>query len=330
MVDEPPGFWYQRTSGVLMSVTVYHYKAFGIALASEMELPELEPHDSPADVVVRYGSVPEQLEDRVLAGPWYQVSPTRILLDVKEVGRFLISEGSDVVVDPADGALDQDVRLYFLGQVCAGLLHQRGALPLHASAIETDTGAVAFLGNSGAGKSTMATAFARLGHRILADDIVAVLPVADGVHALPGYPQVKLWADVCGHLGEDPEQLRRLRPEIEKFGKPVRGAYCQEPLPLQRIYLLEPGDGAQLGLCRVTGLDKIAALTQYTFRYPFLATREAKIPHFDLCARVAERAEALRLTRPRDSVLIDEAVELVRADLAASGVHPARARVVGE
>lgn len=79
-------------------------------------------------------------------------------------------------------------------------LPRRGGLLLHAAAVATApagppaaaagegrAGAWLLLGGSGAGKTTLATAFAAAGGEVLSDETVAVLPAGDGfvVHATP-------------------------------------------------------------------------------------------------------------------------------------------------
>ncbi|MRR12527.1 hypothetical protein EG835_08705, partial [bacterium] len=52
----------------------------------------------------------------------------------------------------------------------------RGHVVLHASAVEAGGGAVAFVGESGIGKSTLARELGALGCRVLSDDLLRVEP----------------------------------------------------------------------------------------------------------------------------------------------------------
>src|SRR2546429_642560 len=73
---------------------------------------------------------------------------------------------------------------YFLcGPVWATLCHQRGLLPLHASAILTDGRITAFAGRSGVGKSTTAALMHSLNYQLFADDI---LPITFDKNSEPG------------------------------------------------------------------------------------------------------------------------------------------------
>src|SRR3989454_2089338 len=54
---------------------------------------------------------------------------------------FRSREGREIVVEPAPGVDAGTLRLFLLGPVRAVLLHQRGFLVLHASAVVLDGGA---------------------------------------------------------------------------------------------------------------------------------------------------------------------------------------------
>jgi hypothetical protein len=82
-----------------------------------------------------------------------------------------------------------------LGPALILSLALRDAWCLHASAVAIGGQAVAFLGESGNGKSTLAAFLASetdLGWQRLADDILPVELTANGFDALPHFPQLKL------------------------------------------------------------------------------------------------------------------------------------------
>jgi hypothetical protein len=67
-----------------------------------------------------------------------------------------------------------EILVCLFGPIIGFVLHLRGTPCLHASAVVIDGRAVAFLGHSGAGKSTMAAAFVRRGFAALTDDVLAL------------------------------------------------------------------------------------------------------------------------------------------------------------
>ena len=113
-----------------------------------------------------------------------------------------------------------------------GLLHQKGVLPIHGSAIANDQDAYIIAGVSSSGKSSLAAAFSKMGFSLLTDD-VSVIQFKDKkpfVH--PGTPYLKLWSDVIAHLNDDSD-MQRVRPKLEKFYKPVRTSPLKDPVALK-------------------------------------------------------------------------------------------------
>ncbi|TGV75989.1 serine kinase, partial [Mesorhizobium sp. M2D.F.Ca.ET.145.01.1.1] len=98
----------------------------------------------------------------------------------------------------------------------ARLLHQRGLLVLHASAIAVTGRGAIFMGDKGAGKSTTASALIRAGHDLLTDDVVALdLANPNQPMIVPGFPQIKLAADAAAAISLGQAQVRpQVHPAI--------------------------------------------------------------------------------------------------------------------
>ena len=131
---------------------------------------------------------------------WRQVTCGRtsseFTLWIQEIGQFAIEDTGDRI-DYYPGACLPNTTSRVeaaLGPALILALALHGIWTLHASAVELDGRAIAFVGNSGSGKSTLAdylhhdreSSFERI-----ADDILPVALAADGVEALPRYPQLK-------------------------------------------------------------------------------------------------------------------------------------------
>ena len=90
----------------------------------------------------------------------------------------------------------------FLDQVLPRVLFHWGRLVVHASAVTTPDGrAVAFLGPSGTGKSTLAASYLDGGARFLTDDCLLLQPGDSGFVGIASYPALRLWPDSLAALG---------------------------------------------------------------------------------------------------------------------------------
>lgn len=95
-----------------------------------------------------------------------------------------------VHADP-DGPADM-VPIFLAGNILALLLTLRGLEVLHGSAVAVGGTAVAFVGHSNAGKSTLAGEACAAGAGLVADDVLAVEVGDDGAHCVRGGPELRL------------------------------------------------------------------------------------------------------------------------------------------
>jgi hypothetical protein len=292
---------------------LHRYRAFGLVLCSEIPLPELavEPARSEAaDVEIRSGPLdPDSGESG------YTATPEGTLLFVPRIGRYLIRDGREIIVAPAEGAPERNVRLFLLGSALGALLHQRGLLPLHANAIEMDGKAVAFSGHSGAGKSTIAAWFHDRGHRILSDDVCVIgFDEAGRALAYPGIPRLRLWREALEASGREAESYRRSFDATDKYDVPS-DRHALEPLPLAAIYLLRQAEQGASGaaIARLRGVDCVETLVANTYRGAYLRTIGRTGEHLAACLRVSRQVPVFRAARLWGFERFDEQAEVLRA-----------------
>src|SRR4051812_10193036 len=288
------------------------YRVFGLDLRSELPIPELPlaPAGAEPSVEVRRDSI-----EAVDAPIGYSVTPDGTLLRVPEVGRFLVREGREIIVEPAQGASERNVRLFLLGSALGALLHQRGLLPLHANAIEMDGRAVAFSGHSGAGKSTIAAWFHDRGRRILSDDVCVIGFDADGrAIAYPGIPRLRLWREALEASGREAGGYARSFDALDKYDVPSENR-ALEPLPLAAIYLLRQAEenAGAAAIERLQGVDSVETLMSNTYRGAYLQTIGRTGEHLAACLRIARQVPVFRAARLWGFERFDEQARLLEA-----------------
>lgn len=295
----------------------YSYHVFGLSLESALACPELLPGPATTtpDIVIRYGDVPEALEQPADSGARWQTAPGVYLLDLRRVARFLVRDGKEIVVQPVGGVSEDSLRTFLLSACLSILLHQRKLFALHCSGIHGPRGAVLFAGNSGTGKSTLVSAFLQRGYKILADDMLALTFDEQGqVTVLPGFPQVKLWADSAAALGRSTDGLRRVVPEYDKFIAPEIAKFDPTPTHLHAMYFLRNHNLPEFLMETMTHTLRFNAILDNTWQkltLPGLGLREW---HFQAAARIASLSYAARVTRPREPLEINRMADLIEAD----------------
>jgi hypothetical protein len=272
------------------------YALFGLVIDTELALPGFaEAAGGPADVVVRFAAVPS------LGQKLAVLEDGALQLEVADVGRYRIAGGREILIDPAPGASERNLRVYLLGSAFGALLHQRGLLPLHANAVEIAGSAVAFVGHSGAGKSTLAAWFMDRSYPVLCDDVCAVtLAEADCAPLVhPGVPRLRLWEDALARSGRDRAAFARSFDGQDKFDVPAGRPVEAGPRPLAACYLLErAAAGSESGSVELLGsMDALEALVANTYRGGFARLLGGTERHLRLCMAVAKRVPVYRAAR---------------------------------
>ena len=300
---------------------IYTYKAYQLNIHADFPIPEFLPaEDSGAapDVFIHYGGVPPALENVTAKGVVYQATANQFLLRLNDVARYLVQNGSEIIVEPAANSLESDVRVFLLGSGIGALLHQRGLLVIHAGAVHTDQGALLFTGHSGIGKSTLLGELMRRGYKMMVDDVCAVtLDPAGQPVVLPGYPRTRLWRDAARKLEQDILAMERTRPSMEKYERQAPEQFWDQPDPLHRIYLLTTSNLPELKLEPLPRIQTFNIVLHNTYRQQFLDGLEMRSPHFGLAAAVAKSAGVTRVTRPMHTFQLTELADLIEQDLKA-------------
>ena len=298
------------------------YRAYGMAIRSDLPLPELDRDTADVpDLAIRLGATGRPLPQPPSAAVC-EYSPESQYVAWPGVGAFLIHGTHTIVIEPAPGVSTPLLNLPLLGPVMALLLHLRGMLVLHASAVDLGGRAVAFLGHKGAGKSTAAGAFIAAGHRLLADDVLAI-DISDPANPniVPAFPQLKLAEDAASGLPVEGAIAMPLPiPEFPKQQHRLTGRFSHTPVPPSCIYVLTRGRRSATTV-PLSSPDALGALLSFSFaslfqlrKSQFDRTMAGK--HLAQCAALAGVVRVARLEVPSDLTRLAEIVRLVEADMA--------------
>lgn len=298
----------------------FDYRAYGLGIRSDLELPELvaEPLQR-VDVDIRRCAV-DWPPDGLLASTVLDLSADTQYLRWPHVARVAIHNAREVSIEPAPDAGAPLVRLPLLGPVMAMLLYLRGYFVLHASAVAIDGRGAVFLGDRTAGKSTTAAALVAAGHRLLADDVVAIDASARvAPHVLAGFPQLKLDKSVAiPQIAELTTFTPPVLPHFPKRQHRLVGGFPQTPVPPERVYILSRGEHAEVTPALMAP-QALAALMRFSYvtRFgPTMLSGSHAADHLQRCAALAGAAEIFRLTVPDRIDRLGEMVNLVEGHIA--------------
>lgn len=280
------------------------HDACGLRIRSALPLPGLRvaAGDGAPDVTVRRGTVPEP-SGYPASGIAAEPGPEADLLAWSGRARLRL-DADAMVVDTEDGAFAAQC---VVGPGLGVVLHRRGRLVLHGSAVDVGGRAVVLLGAKGAGKSTMAAALLARGHALLTDDLVALGEAAGGPSVLPGPTQMKLWPEAADRLGVKTE------PFLDGLAKGVwYGARrADAPVPVGLVCALAWGEATSLD--PLAGVAAFGAVAEHAYAPRFLGAGAAAALVGPIAALVGA-APVAWLVRPQQLAEVDTVAALLEAE----------------
>jgi hypothetical protein len=284
-----------------MNRNTFVYSAYGLLIESEIELPELAPASGKSDVVIRLAPVQPSSE---IATDRQQYMFNTL------TGRFLMTRGREITVDPLADADIGQIRAVLLGRAMAYLLRQRGWLPLHASGVAIEGRAALFLGPSGAGKSTTAAALHLRGHTVITDDVAAVRKSQDACEVLPAGSRVRLLDDSMRLMAG---RGREAVIQADKYSLDLGTHALPQSLTVARLYILDFGEAFSTQI--VPQLRAAASLSCYSFVKRGILETDALKRHVRDCAQIAESIPVRAIFCRPSFESVPELVRFVEEDM---------------
>ena len=228
---------------------------------------------------------------------WYRVDPARKLI--------ILSETAEPV--------RREVRLF--GVPTAVCAFEDGDISIHASGVEVNGQAVLLAGPTKFGKTTLAGAFARAGHRLLTEDTTRCI-TAGAPAIFPGPAVLRLRSDVAEWLripGARPAGSEKDRVSLV-FDERLRGS--GGAVPLRAILLLRKTTDRPT-LRTIPAVEAVREVFGLTFWLPTDAFRAAA---FRRIADVVVSVPTFALHRPLTMDSLPEVVALVEDQLSGRAI----------
>lgn len=296
------------------------YFAFGLSIRSDIPLPELSTSELTGrepDLTIRLESCGRPLPpegtgvviDLDPGGDHYLAWPGVAAFRFHGVGR--------IDVQPYPGISTELLAFPLLGPVFGLMLHLRGALVLHASAVAIGGMSAVFVGDKMAGKSTTAGAFLQAGHRLLTDDLLAidlVDPLAPRI--LPAFAQLKLSDESSAAIDlEGAEALPLAHASLPKRQFRLAGGFSHRQMRPDHIFVLRRG-GDVPAIEPLQGFDALSAVMRFSYIARFgraVVQGQGEADHMQRCARLARQAQVSRLHIPVGLDRLGETVAFVQS-----------------
>jgi len=252
-------------------------------------------------------------------------NPDGYIVRFPRLADFAIAEHSQrITIYPAPGVAAPTIDHLYLNQVLPLAASRQPRLVLHGSAVELGEAAVAFLGGSGLGKSTLTASFAANGYRFLTDDGLQLECAGDRHTARPSHPSIRLWDDSRSMLIPDSVDTAATLDYTSKARLLADGhvGFCDAPRRLAHVYLLADAGTDSITISPAAGREAIIETVRHSFILD-VAGRETLTRHFGMVRELVQRVQFSRLAYPRRYARLAAVREAV---IAHTGSHDPTAR----
>ena len=306
-----------------------HSHAYGLVVSADIRLPELIPsNDGAGDIAIcSRDRIDGAIEPAFMTwttpplGPWlsFHKSKGGYLLRFRDTANFLVSgDGTRIEWARLNGAPGNTLRHLLLDQVLPMVLNLRGGEALHASAVMTPEGAIAFCGSTGSGKSTLAAIFASHGDTVVTDDCLPIRAHEGRLCGAPGYPGLRLWREVVDELGwrdDAQDSVAHYTAKLRALRKIPAADFPLQEFVLRAIYVLEPREESRdVEFVELSPRDRMMGLLSYAFRLD-VTDRLMLARQFQRMEAYAGLVPVRKLRLPRNAQRIPNMRERILTDV---------------
>lgn len=208
----------------------------------------------------------------------------------------------------------ETMRHLLLNQVIPIVLSHLGKLVLHASACATPQGAIAFMGMTGTGKSTLAASFGLEGFAVLTDDCLLVEEQDGVIKTVPSYPGLRLWPETVAALFEQEPVLQPLAHYTDKKRLLFDQKELDVPLSLRAIYVLTQPENMQdvtgVTITPLVASEALLETVKHTFQLD-VTDRQKLGQAFRRYEWLAKSVPFFRLAFPREHAFLSAVNEAI-------------------
>jgi hypothetical protein len=281
------------------------YHAFGLTIVSDFDLPLSERTVSKSNVDVSISKGVACTDSR--EGPSVRFDG---------VATVQMVDKSKLIIEP-NAETGSSLQPFLLHNCLGWVLHRHGKAIFHAGAANVDGNCVAFLGQSGVGKSSTVAAMYDQGYPVVSGDVLAVDQSENIPSVIPSFPRLRIPSDTRSVLKES-NQPANTAETPSSIWLDVTDGFAHDTLPIRTIYFLGEPDGIdspEIRCLESTDPRPVEILLRHSLHHSVLRESDSVERHFQQCTQLAQDVSFRRLRRPNELKALEEVVDTVVDDV---------------
>lgn len=290
---------------------MHKYEIFGFKVESEFQMHCHEKQFNKADVTIkRISSIP----DYVVSGKsYYGEGIYQFIVD--EAGYFEIVNGNEIRIKEFSDTAKRSVELFTLGSAFGVLMYQRGCFPIHGAALKNNDNCLAIVGDSGAGKSSLATSLSLSDWKIVTDDVMHIELIDSAAIILPSYPSQKIWKKTADQLNIDVKGCDAIFNRIDKYFVDGEDQFEKSSTRLDYLFEIRIGDVEKVEIEELSSSEAFDILVRNSYRYHMVDQLQLHTEHFTFISKLFSKIKVFRIIRPEVGFTvqaqIDEIIKII-------------------
>jgi hypothetical protein len=222
-----------------------------------------------------------------------------LILKVAPVAEFLCRPGR-LEVRPLSTMTDEALRWQIYGLVMSVWSEWVGRPVLHAASVQVEGRAIGFLGNSGAGKSSLTLDFLTHGHAVYGDDQLILDVSSPQIQVRPAVPWLKISPELAESMGFDAARLPLMHSVADNRRVDLgAGQWAEASSQLGPIYLVERGwHQPEVAIDRLGPSESLFKLIQYSYSPRTVAAVGLSGQRLEALTRASAQSGVWRLRSP--------------------------------
>lgn len=290
-----------------------YYQLHGLTIAADFQMMDIESIaflEKP-DITLRFGKVDEE---RKRLAPFAKQDGMiyhegELLFIINSIGQFFFPNKNNVIVQLEKGCSIEKAMPYIYSNVITALLQMRDLFTIHGSGVMASNGLNLFSGQSGIGKSTLATHLFNKGFPLFCDDRAVLYwkALEKCFYAKPSMPTIRLMADAVDKVDNKTwlKNQRVVDYKKDKYEFDIKESIIKEEQRIQHLYIIRNIKGQQIQTVPISGNRKMTLLKKQSFKAQFINVLGKQKEHFLFLSQIMQVLPISVIRRPVDMPITD-------------------------